>query len=110
MWSAQVLEFYGLEKQNKWAQLGYESLFFIGFTILAWAVSDLHRLVCFPTSSIVPFSARCLSGGSVTILRGLCYAGLGICQPSEALDQLVWERAASAAQQQISQYIKNCRP
>ncbi|KAK9904696.1 hypothetical protein WJX75_000743 [Coccomyxa subellipsoidea] len=32
-----VLEFYGLEKQNKWAQLGYESLFFIGFTILAWA-------------------------------------------------------------------------
>lgn len=34
----QVLEFYGLEKQNKWAQLGYESLFFVGFTILAWAV------------------------------------------------------------------------
>ena len=35
----QVLEFYGLEKQNKWAQLGYESLFFAGFTFLAWAVS-----------------------------------------------------------------------
>ena len=34
----QVLEFYGLEKQNKWAQLGYESLFFAGFTFLAWAV------------------------------------------------------------------------
>ena len=36
----QVLEFYGLEKQNKWAQLGYESLFFAGFTFLAWAVSQ----------------------------------------------------------------------
>ena len=37
----QVLEFYGLEKQNKWAQLGYESLFFAGFTFLAWAVGVL---------------------------------------------------------------------
>ena len=34
----QVLEFYGLNGKNKWAQLGYESLFFAGFTILAWAV------------------------------------------------------------------------
>ena len=39
--SVQVLEFYGLEKQNKWAQLGYESLFFAGFTFLAWAVGVL---------------------------------------------------------------------
>ena len=40
----QVLEFYGLEKQNKWAQLGYESLFFAGFTFLAWAVSALTSI------------------------------------------------------------------
>ena len=40
----QVLEFYGLEKQNKWAQLGYESLFFAGFTFLAWAVGVLPFL------------------------------------------------------------------
>ena len=37
----QVLEFYGLDGKNKWAQLGYESLFFLGFTTLAWAVSFL---------------------------------------------------------------------
>jgi hypothetical protein len=34
----QVLEFYGLDGMNKWAQLGYESLFFAAFTIMAWAV------------------------------------------------------------------------
>ncbi|CAK0783380.1 hypothetical protein CVIRNUC_006579 [Coccomyxa viridis] len=38
-----VLEFYGLEKQNKWAQLGYESLFFAGFTFLAWAALAFVR-------------------------------------------------------------------
>ncbi len=54
----QVLEFYGLEKQNKWAQLGYESLFFAGFTFLAWAV----RALTFPfTGSIFScvFVHRC---------------------------------------------------
>ena len=33
-----MLEFYGLDGKNKWAQLGYEALFFAAFTILAWAV------------------------------------------------------------------------
>lgn len=44
----QVLEFYGLDGKNKWAQLGYESLFFVGFTFLAWLVSTVqqHCLQC----------------------------------------------------------------
>lgn len=66
---AQVLEFYGLEKQNKWAQLGYESLFFVGFTILAWAVSYLHKLVWFP-SFLTVFLGRRLFWFSLTILKG----------------------------------------
>lgn len=37
----QVLEFYGLDGKNKWAQLGYEALFFAAFTLIAWAVRGL---------------------------------------------------------------------
>jgi ATP-binding cassette, subfamily G (WHITE), member 2 len=33
----EVLEFYSLSGVDKWAQLGYESLFFVGFFVLAWA-------------------------------------------------------------------------
>jgi hypothetical protein len=34
-----VLEFYDI-KDSKWASLGYESLFFLGFFFFAWLVRE----------------------------------------------------------------------
>ena len=40
----QVLTNYGLNDTNKWAFLGYESLFFVAFFLLAWAaLSFVHH-------------------------------------------------------------------
>jgi hypothetical protein len=33
---AQALQFYGLDQENKWSQLGYEATFFVLFFVLAW--------------------------------------------------------------------------
>jgi hypothetical protein len=43
MLAFQVLAFYDLEGMNKWSQLLYEFLFFIGFFVLAWAALALKR-------------------------------------------------------------------
>lgn len=88
-----VLEFYGLEKQNKWAQLGYESLFFAGFTFLAWAVSNLTSLVLVASAEdlnnlvAVNFSLfDCVILMNALLKRSMCRsAGTGICQAPEEM-------------------------
>ena len=42
----QALQFYGLDHENKWAQLGYEATFFALFFFLAWCAGDLLFLQC----------------------------------------------------------------
>lgn len=42
----QALQFYGLDHENKWAQLGYEATFFALFFFLAWCAGDLLSLRC----------------------------------------------------------------
>lgn len=89
-----MLEFYGLEKQNKWAQLGYESLFFIGFTILAWAVRPLHHLLSIAISFLPCFTPLYSLAVQDGVLRWLSCAGTGICQPPEALRSTLARPAA----------------
>jgi ATP-binding cassette, subfamily G (WHITE), member 2 len=39
----EVLDFYSLSGLNKWAQLGYETIFLIAFFVLAWAALAFMR-------------------------------------------------------------------
>lgn len=42
----QALQFYGLDHENKWAQLGYEATFFALFFFLAWCAGNLLASMC----------------------------------------------------------------
>jgi len=106
--NVQVLEFYGLEKQNKWAQLGYESLFFAGFTFLAWAVSALTSIAFLHFTFLLhaqDFSDLCIScfcciAGDASDQSSICgatardkvclacLAGASVCKASEAMSAL----------------------
>ncbi len=39
----QTLEYFSLDGINKWAYVGYESLFFVGFFFAAWAALQFVR-------------------------------------------------------------------
>lgn len=44
MFSGQtVLQYYGIEGQNKWANLGYTACFFFFFTFCAWVTLSVKK-------------------------------------------------------------------